>query len=111
MTKNILINQLKVDPKSNIPLHKQVEALIRKLISQREFREGKLLPKEVDLSRILGISRNTIRQATNKLVHEKLLKTLLRIKILLRKFRLSRIRRFQNSADFGNHWMFATFQC
>ncbi len=73
MTKNILINQLKVDPKSNIPLHKQVEALIRKLISQKEFKEGKLLPKEVDLSKILGISRNTIRQATNKLVHEKLL--------------------------------------
>ena len=46
MTKNILINQLKVDPKSNIPLHKQVEAMIRELISQREFKEGKLLPKE-----------------------------------------------------------------
>jgi len=73
MNKKKAIEQLTVDPKSNIPLHKQVEELIRELISQKEFKEGKLLPKEVYLSKILGISRNTIRQATNKLVHENLL--------------------------------------
>jgi len=38
-----------------------------------EYQEGKLLPNEVHLSRQLGISRNTLRQATNKLVHEGLL--------------------------------------
>lgn len=38
-----------------------------------EYQAGKLLPNEVHLSRQLGISRNTLRQATNKLVHEGLL--------------------------------------
>ena len=36
MNKKKAIEQLTVDPKSNIPLHKQVEELIRELISQKE---------------------------------------------------------------------------
>lgn len=62
-----------VDHKSPIPLHVQVETLLRKLIVSPQYQNGKLLPKEVELSKRLGISRNTIRQATNKLEHENLL--------------------------------------
>lgn len=43
------------------------------MIHAPEYVDGKLLPKEVDMAKRLGISRNTLRQATNKLVHEKLL--------------------------------------
>ena len=62
-----------IDHNSPIPLHKQVESLLRDMIHAPEYRDGKLLPKEVDMAKRLGISRNTLRQATNKLVHEKLL--------------------------------------
>lgn len=65
--------ELKIDHKSPIPLHIQVENLLRDLIKRPDYQEGKLLPKEVELAKRLGISRNTVRQATNKLSHEKLL--------------------------------------
>lgn len=58
---------------SAIPLHLQVEELLRKVIKIPHYQEGKLLPKEVELAKRLGISRNTVRQATNKLEHENLL--------------------------------------
>lgn len=63
----------RIDHDSPIPLHVQVETLLRTLIENPEYQDGKLLPKEVELAKRLGISRNTIRQATNKLEHESLL--------------------------------------
>jgi GntR family transcriptional regulator len=62
-----------IDHKSSLPLHAQVEQLLRELIATEEYQKGKLLPNEVSLARQLGISRNTVRQATNKLVFEGLL--------------------------------------
>jgi len=62
-----------IDHKSPVPLHVQVENLLRELIRDPDYRDGKLLPKEVDMAKRLGISRNTVRQATNKLANEKLL--------------------------------------
>ncbi len=62
-----------IDHKSPIPLHAQAEALLRKMIKEPEFRNGEFIPNEVDLAKKLGISRNTIRQALNKLVFEGLL--------------------------------------
>lgn len=67
------MKNLKIDHNSAIPLHIQVEALLRDMINNPDYQNGKLLPKEVDLAKRLGISRNTIRQATNKLVYENLL--------------------------------------
>lgn len=64
---------LTIDHDSSIPLHSQVEDLLRKLIEHPEYQNGKLLPNEVDIAKRLGISRNTVRQATNKLVYESLL--------------------------------------
>jgi len=62
-----------IDHKSALPLHMQVEEMLRKMIGQPEYQNGKLLPNEVMIANKLGISRNTVRQAANKLVHEKLL--------------------------------------
>lgn len=62
-----------IDHKSHIPLHAQVENLLRELIASEEYKKGKFLPDEVGLAKQLGISRNTVRQATNKLVYEGLL--------------------------------------
>ncbi|MCL3779324.1 GntR family transcriptional regulator [Prolixibacteraceae bacterium JC049] len=65
--------ELKIDHNSPLPLHAQVEMLLRKMIELPEYKGGGLLPKEVDLAKRLGISRNTLRQATNKLEYEGLL--------------------------------------
>lgn len=65
--------ELKIDHNSQIPLHAQVEELLRNLIELPEYQDGAMLPREIDLSKRLGISRNTLRQATNKLVQEGLL--------------------------------------
>lgn len=62
-----------LDHNSGTPLYIQVEQMLRKLISQEEYRNGKKLPNEIEMSRQLGIARNTIRQAINKLVLEGLL--------------------------------------
>lgn len=65
--------ELKIDHQSPVPLHFQVEELLRKMLELPEYRNGGFLPKEVELAKRLGISRNTIRQATNKLEYEGLL--------------------------------------
>ena len=51
----------------------QAEEVLRKLIESEEYKNGKLLLNEVQLSEQLNISRNTLRQAINKLVFEGLL--------------------------------------
>ena len=62
-----------IDHKSPIPLHVQAEALLREIIEDPDYQNGKILPNEMELSRHLAISRTTLRQAINKLVFEGLL--------------------------------------
>lgn len=72
--RTLLHMNLRIDHNSKLPLHVQVESLLRSLIELPEFNNGALLPKEIELANKLGISRSTIRQATNKLENEGLLK-------------------------------------
>jgi GntR family transcriptional regulator len=65
--------KLTIDHKSHVPLHLQAEELLRKLIADPRYADGKFLPNEVDLAKQLAISRTTLRQALNKLVYEGLL--------------------------------------
>jgi len=62
-----------IDHKSPVPLHAQVEELVRQMIKAPKYKNGELLPNEMSLANQLGISRNTLRQAFNKLVYEGLL--------------------------------------
>jgi len=64
---------MKLNHNSTTPLHAQAERLLRDMIAQEEYKKGKLLPSEVELSKQLNISRNTLRQAINELVFEGLL--------------------------------------
>jgi GntR family transcriptional regulator len=73
MFEHSYIVNLNINHNSKMPLHIQVEELMRKLIADPEFINGAFLPKEVVLANRLGVSRNTIRQATNKLHNEGLL--------------------------------------
>ncbi len=65
--------RLSIDSKDPSPLHTQVEALLRKLISEPSHQKGKLLPPEAQMAAELGISRNTVRAAISRLVQEGLL--------------------------------------
>lgn len=64
---------MKIDHHSPIPLYKQIEQVLRELIDSGDYDRGKYLPKEEELARRWGVSRNTVRQGIVKLVHEGLL--------------------------------------
>lgn len=64
---------IEINHKSALPLHAQVEKMLREMIELPEYSDGKMLPNEVELAKRLGISRNTVRHATNRLVYEGLL--------------------------------------
>jgi len=64
---------IEINHKSALPLHVQVERMLREMIELPEYSKGKMLPNEVELAKRLGISRNTVRHATNRLVYEGLL--------------------------------------
>lgn len=61
---------LTIDHQSPIPLHAQVERLLRALVLKPEYRKGSLLPDEVSLAARLGVSRGTVRSGISKLVFE-----------------------------------------
>lgn len=62
-----------IDHSSSIPLYKQIENYIRDLIESGEYDGGKFLPKEEELAKKFGVSRNTVRQGIMALVREGLL--------------------------------------
>lgn len=62
-----------LDHDCKIPLHRQAEELLRKLIRENQFSEGDIFPKETALAMRWGISRNTVRQAINSIVKDGLL--------------------------------------
>ncbi|MDR2449703.1 MAG: GntR family transcriptional regulator [Prevotellaceae bacterium] len=65
--------KLTLNHASPVPLYLQIEKQLRCIIQSDDYKNGKKFPNEVDLSRQLGISRATLRQAMNKLVFEGLL--------------------------------------
>src|SRR5690606_21671953 len=65
--------KISVDHESPLPLYVQIEEQLRKAIQSAEYKSGKKLPNEIDLSKQLGVSRSTLRQAINKMVYEGLL--------------------------------------
>ena len=62
-----------VDHSSPIPLHIQLEEQLRELCELPKYKNGTLFPQEVSLAKRLGISRNTVRAAIDKLVYDGLL--------------------------------------
>lgn len=62
-----------IDRGSHVPLHAQVEDLLRRLINEPRYAAGDLLPEEVDLARRLAVSRGTVRAAIARLVDEGLI--------------------------------------
>lgn len=61
---------MRIDHDSPVPLHAQVESLIREMLKQPRYRQGDLLPPEAGMAERLGVSRNTVRAAISRLVQE-----------------------------------------
>lgn len=62
-----------LDRSSPTPLHLQIERLLRRMVSDPEYRNGKRFPTEPTLARELKVSRNTVRAAMSRLESEGLL--------------------------------------
>ena len=56
-----------------VPLHRQAEEAVRRLLTESSFAGGALLPDELTLASKLGVSRGTVRAAILRLVGEGLL--------------------------------------
>ncbi|MFB6454145.1 GntR family transcriptional regulator [Chitinophaga sp. Hz27] len=74
-----------LDHESKIPLHQQAEDQLRRLIKENYFKEGDLFPKEMDLAKRWGISRNTLRMAIGSMVKDGLLERKKRSGTLVKK--------------------------
>jgi len=61
---------LRIDRRNGLPLHAQIDALLRDVIQHPKYAGGALLPDEVALARQLGVSRSTIRAGMQKLIFE-----------------------------------------
>ena len=57
-----------VDSANPIPKYLQITAWLRELIQAGRYKPGEKLPSEVELSRVCGVNRNTLRQAISELV-------------------------------------------
>lgn len=64
-----------IDKNSPIPYHYQLTEIIRKLISQNQWRQGDKLPSEREFCETFDISRITVRKALDSLASEGLIQT------------------------------------
>jgi GntR family transcriptional regulator len=63
----------KLNRSSGVPLHLQIERMLRKLITSPPYSSGALLPDELTLAEKLGVSRGTVRNSILNLVNQGLL--------------------------------------
>lgn len=62
-----------LDRRSALPLHTQLEGILRNKLEGEELPVNSCIPSENELSKIYGISRMTVRSVVNRLVDEGLL--------------------------------------
>lgn len=67
------LNISTVIPNSPLPLHYQIKADLKTIISSGKLKPGDMLPSEVALSKAYGVGRQTMRQAILRLVDENIL--------------------------------------
>lgn len=59
-----------IDHNSSVPLHAQVEQVLRAMIREPRYQDGECLPDELSLARQFSVSRSTVREAIKRLVFE-----------------------------------------
>ena len=63
-----------VDLDNPVPKYLQISQWLTELIESGRFKAGEKLPSEVELAKMCGVNRNTLRQAISELVAKDLLK-------------------------------------
>ncbi|MGD2269090.1 MAG: GntR family transcriptional regulator [Desulfobacterales bacterium] len=63
-----------VDPSNPIPKYLQISAWLRDLIQAGRLMDGEKLPSEIELSKMCGVNRNTLRQAISELTAQGLVR-------------------------------------
>lgn len=61
---------VRIDRSSGLPLHSQIDSILRELIRRPEYADGSLLPDELTLARQFGVSRGTVRAGMQKLIYD-----------------------------------------
>ncbi len=56
-----------VDESNPMPKYLQISAWLKELIKTKRYKAGEKLPSEVELSKLCGVHRNTLRQAISEL--------------------------------------------
>ncbi len=59
-----------IDPRSTVPLHEQVAAVLRRAIADGEAKTGERLPPARDLAAVMGVNANTVLRALRTLRDE-----------------------------------------
>ena len=63
-----------VDPANPIPKYLQISTWLKELIQTGRYKPGEKLPSEIELSKMCGVNRNTLRHAISELMLEGLLR-------------------------------------
>lgn len=66
----VLLRNIRLDKSVPIPLYFQLKELILSEIKAGNYKIGSIIPTEIELSDMFGISRTTVRQAITELVQE-----------------------------------------
>lgn len=69
----IKLDKRSIDRTAALPMHQQLADHIRQAITSHDLQPGEALPSEPLIADRVGMSRNTVRQATNALVAEGIL--------------------------------------
>ncbi|MCK9537022.1 MAG: GntR family transcriptional regulator [Bacilli bacterium] len=64
---------MKIDFMNNMPLYLQLRAILKENIENGTWKEGTMIPSELELVNYYKVSRVTVRRAISKLVEEKYL--------------------------------------
>jgi len=67
------LSNYNIDKKSKTPLYFQVEEVISSMLSKEPYSLGEKLPNELEISKKLNISRNTVRKAMYGLINKNLI--------------------------------------
>ena len=65
-----LLSVFTIERDSKVPIYRQIDASLRRLILEGTLRAGQKLPSSRELSRELGVSRITIKSVYEQLVAE-----------------------------------------
>jgi GntR family transcriptional regulator len=67
------LSQYYIDKESKTPLYLQVEEIISELLLKEPYSLGEKLPNELEISKELSVSRNTVRKAMYGLINKNLI--------------------------------------